>query len=100
MMDRAGGVKELKITDVCFNAAPPEDVEGGLLGWVNFTLNSSLRVGGIAVRRTLDGRHVLSFPMRKDRKGRACFLLRPLNDVSRREVEGRVLGALGLEVAQ
>lgn len=89
--------EKIKISSVQFTAAGEGDVARGLLGWVSCTLNNTLHLDGVAVRRTADGRHALSFPARRDAQGRQHFLVRPLDDTSRREIEAQVFKALGLE---
>jgi len=88
-------MSELQITSVQFTAASPADADTGLLGHVAFTLDEGLRLDGIAVRRTRDGRHTLSFPARQDRAGRRHFFVRPLTDAARQAIEEPVLRALG-----
>ena len=88
--------RSLRISDVHFTAASPAQVQAGLLGFVGCTLNSSLRLDGIALRRTADGRVALSFPARRDASGRQHFYVRPLDDRARREIEHHVFNALGL----
>jgi hypothetical protein len=83
------------VADVRFGSAPPDLVATGLLGWAGFTVDGSLRLDGVAVRRTLDGRYTLAFPVRRDVRRRRHFFVRPLDDCARREIERQVLGALG-----
>jgi hypothetical protein len=65
-----------------------------LLGWVTFELDGTLRLDGIALRRTLAGDVRLSDPQRVDRQGREHPYIRPVDDAARREVERQVLQAL------
>lgn len=85
------------LSRIKFSAATPRLVATGLLGFVSATVNSSLRLDGIALRRTLDGRHVLSFPARRDNSGRSHTLFAPVSDEVRRDIEQQVFAALGLE---
>ena len=87
----------VKVTQVEFKASQPSEAARGLLGWVSCTLNGSLRLDGIAVRRTLHDRLTLSFPARTDGTGRQHFYVRPLDDASRRAIENAVFQNLGLE---
>ncbi len=89
----------IKLSQIQFTAAPSADVERGLLGHVNFVLNAGLRIDGVAVRRTLNGRYALSYPARRDRRGRQHPLIQPLGDRVRREIEFAVFKALGIEEA-
>lgn len=90
-----GPAVDLRVSEVAFSPAPEADQDRGLLGWVSFVINDALSVNGVAVRRTRDGRFVLSYPARPDAVGNKCFLVRPRNDRARRHLERAVLGALG-----
>jgi DNA-binding cell septation regulator SpoVG len=90
-------MSELVITDVQFAGAPPGAIETGLIGFVAVTVNDTLRLDGLALRRTETGRLALSFPARKDRVGRQRFYYRPVDDDARREIEARVFRALGID---
>lgn len=83
-----------RISEVRFTAAT--DPSGGLLGWISCVLNASLRLDGIALRMTREGRRTLAFPARRDRRGVDHPILRPVNDEARREIERQVLDALGM----
>ena len=85
----------LRVTEVCLAPAREEDRRAGLLGYVSATVNG-LRVDGLALRLTLDGRHVLSWPARRDRRGRQHAYVLPLCDRERRRIEREILRSLGL----
>ncbi len=59
-------------------------------------LNGMLQLDGIAVRKTQEGRFVLSFPARKDGAGNQHHYLRPIGDEVREEIEYQIFSALGL----
>jgi DNA-binding cell septation regulator SpoVG len=84
----------MNLTDIRFSAAPPWDRERGLLGWVSFNLSRAVRLDGIALRRTLDGHLILSFPARRDNQGRQHPYIRPIDDLTRQDIEGQVFSAL------
>jgi hypothetical protein len=63
------GFPPVVLSSFKFSSASSRDVEGGLLGWVSFELNGVLGVDGCAVRRTRDGRTMVSFPTRKASDG-------------------------------
>ena len=84
----------LRIGDVAFTPAPETMRALGLLGWVRATLDERLGLDGLAVRRSRDGRLVLSFPTRVDGQGRSHAIVWPLDDRVRRELEVRVFAAL------
>ena len=85
----------LQIGDVRFVSGSPTDVESGLVGWLSFVLNETIRIDGVALRRTADGRPALSFPARVDRAGKEWKYIRPLNEIVRRDIEHEVFEALG-----
>ena len=87
----------LLVNRVRFEPAPSGLREAGLLGWISLDIADALRIDGIAVRRTRDGRRVLSFPAKTDRYGKRRFYVRPLGDEMRREFEREVFAALGVE---
>ncbi len=89
----------LKVTGVRFVPAPARQLRAGLLGWATFVMAGQVRVDGVAIRRTLDGRRALSFPERTDSSGRRHPVIRPLDDYTRREIETQVFAALGFAEA-
>jgi len=86
----------LIITDVRLNIAPREHVRKGLLGWIACTINDTLRLDGLSLRKTLRGRLTLSFPAKPGLTGAQFFYTRPLDDRTRREIEAQVFAQLGL----
>ena len=93
MMDDA-----LIVSNLRFSPAPPADQATGLLGWLSFSIGRTLRLDGVALRRTLDGHLRLSYPGKKDGAGRVHHHVRPLDDEVRRSIERQVFIALGREV--
>ena len=74
--------------------ASDAEVRTGLLGYLSVTYGD-LILDGIVLRRTADGRFVLSFPARTDRSGRRHSYIRPVDDETRRQIEAVILGELG-----
>jgi DNA-binding cell septation regulator SpoVG len=66
----------------------------GLEAWVSFTLNGSLRVDGVTLRRTRQGARYLSFPSRWDGDGREHPYIHPLDAEDRADLERQVFAAL------
>ncbi|TAH37719.1 MAG: hypothetical protein EYC70_07060 [Planctomycetota bacterium] len=87
----------IRLTRIRFIEAGDADRHAGLLGWVSCTLDGRLRLDGLALRRTSEGRIILSYPARWDRSGFRHYLIRPLDTAIRRKLESQVLRALGLE---
>jgi DNA-binding cell septation regulator SpoVG len=85
------------IADVSFVRASAADVRRGLVGYVSLSIDGALRLDGIALRRTIDGDIVLSFPTRIDRRGHEHALVRPLSDEIRRAIERDVLHEIALQ---
>ena len=73
------------------------DVESGLLGYVQFTLNGALCVDGVTLRRTRDNRLTLSYPAKRTPEGWDYHYIRPLDDQARRDIERQVFEALDLD---
>ena len=84
----------IAISEVSFTTASGHDARAGLLGWIRATVNDSLRLDGLTLRRTESGRLAISFPSRRDSSGRRHFFVRPVNDDARREVERQIIEAL------
>ena len=82
----------LRLSDLRFIAAPEPDRARGLLFFASFILGP-LRIDA-TVRRTRDGRLVLSFPVRHDGSGRQWPIVRPVDDAARHTLEAQVLAAL------
>jgi DNA-binding cell septation regulator SpoVG len=72
-----------------------DDERAGLLGYLSVTYGS-LVIDGITVRRTAEGRFALSFPERRDGKGRRHPVVRPIDDDARKAIEAAVFGAATL----
>ena len=77
-----------------FTSAPDADVARGLLGWLSVEVERALILDGITVRRTSDDRVVLSFPERRDSRGRRHAIVRPVDDDARRAIEHQIFDAL------
>jgi DNA-binding cell septation regulator SpoVG len=92
--DEAG----LYVSDIRFSPAGTRDAATGLLGWVSFTVNDSLRLDGIAVRRTRAGELRLSFPAPTNRDGRRREVVRPVDASARERIEAAVLEAITSEL--
>lgn len=68
-----------------------EDERQGLLGYLTIFYGAVL-IDGVTVRRTAEGRLALSFPERRDSKGRRHSVVRPIDDDARRAIEAAVFG--------
>jgi len=84
----------LWISDVSLTPASPADVRRGLVGFVSVTIDGVLRLDGLTLRRTRDGRTAISLPRKR---GRA--IVRPLTPEATRSMEQQILAQLGLEAA-
>ena len=82
-----------QVSDVRLTPASAVDVEAGLYGYVTLVYGD-LRLDGLTLRRTQRGNLTISFPARRDRRGRDHPLVRPIDDATRREIEAQVFDAL------
>lgn len=78
-------------------AGTPSEMKSGLLAWLTIELDGTLILDGITLRRTVEGRHCVSFPLRRDPKGNRHVLIQPVDSEARRRVEAAILDQLGLE---
>ena len=69
-----------------------DDIRSGLLGYVS-VYYGDLILDGITVRRTAEGRMTLSFPQRRDGRGRSHPLFRPIDDGARLRIEKAIFEA-------
>ena len=69
-----------------------KDIRSGLLGFVS-VFYGDLVLDGITVRRTAEGRLTLSFPQRRDGRGRSHPLFRPIDDAARVRIEKAIFDA-------
>lgn len=93
-------MKVVSVSCVAFTSAAQEDVERGLLGFISLLINGVLAIDGVSLRRTREGRLALSFPSRKDARGKLHPIVRPLDDATRVAIEQQVFAALGLAEAE
>jgi len=87
----------IEVSNVRFVASNRDDARRGLLGFVACVVGDALHLDGLTLRRTTDGRLTLSFPARRDACGRQHFFVRPLDEVTRCDIENQVFEALGVE---
>ena len=85
------------ISELCYTPARPEVHKDGLLGFVQCVVAGLLRVD-CALRRTRDGRLVLSFPVKHDAAGRQHSLVAPANADARRAIESAVFEAVAVDL--
>ncbi len=83
----------LSVTVTAFTPAQPELRATGLLGFIRLVLNDTVVVDELSLRRTRDGRLVISWPEPRSRGG-ARRVVHPRNEDSRLYLEGQVLSIL------
>jgi hypothetical protein len=81
------------VGELRFHPADRAQRERGLIGWTTFELGS-VRVDGVAVRRTRDGRLTLSFPTRVDDRGRLRAVVRPRSREAHEEIVAQVIAEI------
>jgi hypothetical protein len=89
--------ERVTISDVAFVPAGYDIANTGLLGWITCTINGVVRLRGITLRRTSQGRLAFSFPSRRDSSGRMLPFVKPVGSAVRREMLRQILAAIGLE---
>ena len=87
----------LAVTSAGLISASESDTRAGLLGYVSCVVGDVLLLDGITLRRTSDGRLTLSYPARRDSRGRQHAYVRPIDDASRRDLEAQIFARLGIE---
>ena len=83
----------LEVSDIRFHPCARDLRSSGLRGWATITVNG-LILDSLQVRRTLDGRNVISFPTRLDANGVAHAYYRTATPGSRASIETQVLAEL------
>lgn len=83
----------LPISEIRFTPADERAIDEGMLGFLTCVVAGVVRLDGIALRRTLSGRLILSFPERKDRAGRSHPYIRPVDEEVRRALEATVVAS-------
>jgi hypothetical protein len=86
----------IDISRLRYVPADPFERRNGLFGYLSLDVNDALRLDGITVRRTRDGRLTLSYPVRTNERGVEFFVVRPIRDDVRLAIEHRVFEDLGL----
>ncbi len=86
-----GGPLDVDIKIRTWVRGTADDERAGLLGYLSIFYGSVI-IGGITVRRTEGGRLALSFPERRDSKGRRHSVVRPIDDEARLAIEAAVFG--------
>jgi hypothetical protein len=84
-----------RVTDVIYTPASADLRATGLLGFVRFTVGGTLRLDGVAVRRSQEGFMYLAFPARGPKREHP--LVQPTSSEARRALEQAVFEALGVE---
>ena len=87
---------DIRISNVKFTPASPQEAKAGLRGSISCTLNGRLQLDGITLRHTRGGRMTLSFPFHQDKSGNQRFYISPLDDAVRKVLERQIFQALGI----
>jgi len=81
------------VSDIRFHPAPPGLRSTGLLGFVRLVLGDAVVIDGFAIRRTLRGTIVVSWP-EPHRRGTSRRVVRPRDEGARAFLEREILRAL------
>ena len=93
----SSGDAALLVTELRYTPAGRQNGARGLLGFVQCVVAGLLRVE-CALRRTRDGRLVLSFPIKHDAAGRQHSLVAPANAEARQAIESAVFEAVTMDL--
>ena len=63
------GTDRPNVSILAIASAAPTEWQQGLIGWLTLQVDEILVLDGIALRQAWDGRMVLSYPARRDRRG-------------------------------
>lgn len=70
--------------------------EDGLIGWASCVINHGLFLNNIAVRRSLEGRIVLSFPSKKSNNALKYFYFNPISKEASETINAAIINKLTL----
>ena len=93
-------MEPITLNEFKFSAANRMEMKTGLLGWIAFTVNGTLRVDGVTLRKTAEGRLTLSFPAKTSRDGRKRPILWPISNTAREAIESLVFSQLHLATGE
>ena len=88
------------ITNVAITLARPDHEKEGILAWLTCVIANIVVLDGIALRRTRDGRPVLSFPRREDSAGRQHPYIRAAASETGQQFERAIFKAIAKELAR
>jgi len=83
----------LRVCNVVFSPASTSDRRAGLLGYLRFQVCGGLLIDGVTLRRTQAGELRLAYP----RRGGELYVVRPMDEETRRDLERQVFDVLGLD---
>lgn len=84
------------VTSIRFTPAGAAHRRSGLLGWVGCIVGG-FRLDGLAVRRLSNGQLSLTYPERRDGRGKNHTLVLPVDREARRAIEREILGAIDID---
>lgn len=87
------------IRNVAVILATPEQENGGLLGWAGLTVGA-FRFDGLAIRRRLDGKMIVTYPAKKDGRGGVHHAITPLDPDLDRRIRTAIISAYVAERAK
>lgn len=83
----------LSISNLTFTPAEPGRDRPGLMGWVSATVGG-WKIDGLSVRRTREGRTIVTFPSRRDAAGRLHPIAQPIRAEDRKYIRAYILADL------
>jgi hypothetical protein len=84
----------IRISGVRFCRGSPAEIEHGLKGYISCVLNGAIGIDGLTLRRTQAGSLSISFPSRRDSRGRRHHSVWPKDRRAHYEIEQQILADL------
>ena len=85
----------MNVTRLEITHASPEFQAQGLYAWLRVTLNDAVIVNGVGLRKTRDGRLILTWPRRRS----SVLIASPASAEARARIEAAILRALEREAS-
>lgn len=82
----------LSISEVKIRLVPA--AEDGLVGWASCVVNGALYLNNIAIRHSLNGAVILTYPCKKSKRDQKYFIFNPINRQAKEAMDDAILGSL------
>ena len=86
--------ESLKVSEVKIRLV--DSNEDGLIGWASCVVNGSLYLNNIAIRKSREGKVILTFPAKKSKGDSKYFFFNPISHDAARILEEAIIDKLKL----